>query len=191
MAQSRNQRKFGRTKPLLAILILVLIGGGIFFWYRHVNHKKIEVVSATTVNTSNNSDKNATGGNVSNPPSTSSSNNSSKGQTTSTGNQTTGNTPQPPSGNFVSNHEPGANGSPEEEQSVCNVRSGVTCSLSFTKGNVTKSLNAQVASSTGSVSWDWTPSSIGLTTGSWTITATASLDGYSSSTQDKILLEVQ
>ena len=177
-----------KIKFLIIIVILVLLGSGCFLWYKSAhNTSSIKTVNVPTNSKSN---KSTVGGGTSTSPSNSSGS-ASTTQNNTPINQPTGTPPQSPSGEFVSNHNPGANGSPNTEESVCNVQPGVSCVISFTQGNVTKSLNPQVAGSSDSVSWSWSPSSIGLTSGSWKVTATASFDGYSSTTQDGVLLNVQ
>jgi hypothetical protein len=95
-----------------------------------------------------------------------------------------------PSGNFVSNHHPGENGSPTNEESVCNTTPGAQCSISFTKGSVTKSLPVKTADSGGATFWEWSPDSIGLSPGTWHVSATASLGAKTLSTKDATELEV-
>jgi cytoskeletal protein RodZ len=194
MSNQRKQPKKGKIKFLVIIVVLVLLGGGCFWWYKSAhNNSNTSSTKVVNVPTNPNSRKSTTGGGASTSPSNSSgsSSASSTSQTNTLNNQLTGTPPQSPSGEFVSNHNPGANGSPDTEESVCNVQPGVACVISFTLGNVTKSLNSQVAGSSNSVSWSWSPSSIGLTSGSWKVIATASLNGYSSTTQDGELLNVQ
>ncbi len=130
--------------------------------------------------------------------------NSSKGEsqpTTTSGPTTDGSkstsptsqvTPVSPFGDFVSNHTPGQHSSPMTEASVCNTTSGATCQIFFSDGSITKSLPVQTTDLNGSTYWNnWTPASIGLTQGSWQITAVATINGQSKSTTDPINLEVQ
>jgi cytoskeletal protein RodZ len=96
-----------------------------------------------------------------------------------------------PFGNFVSNHKPGQNNSPLAETSVCNTSPGASCQIVFTKGGLTKSLPAQTTDRAGSTFWnDWTPTSIGLTTGSWQVQAKATLGSQSKTATDQIPLEI-
>ena len=98
-----------------------------------------------------------------------------------------------PSGIFVSNHNPGKNGAPTTEQSVCNTTPGATCFIQFTQGNVVKLLAPQVTDSNGATYWSWDAgaSSIGLTPGSWNVSAIASLGGQTKTSDDGTLLEIQ
>lgn len=96
-----------------------------------------------------------------------------------------------PTGNFVSNHSPGKNGSPFTETSVCNTAPGATCQITFTKDGVTRQLESRLTDRNGTAYWnDWTPSSIGLTAGSWQIKAIASSGGQAKTAIDSISLEV-
>jgi flagellar hook assembly protein FlgD len=99
-----------------------------------------------------------------------------------------------PSGNFVSNHKPGQNGSPTSEQSVCDTTPGATCFIQFTRDSTVKILAPQVAGSDGTAFWEWDAkdaSSIGLTPGSWNVSAVASLNGQTKTSNDALPLEIQ
>jgi len=110
--------------------------------------------------------------------------------TTGGGNDTT--TLIAPSGNFVSNHEPNLSGSPapNELASVCNTTSGATCQIAFTKDGVTKALPEQVTDRGGSTYWTWKLQDIGLTAGTWSITAKATLNNQMKTTNDALNLAV-
>ncbi len=104
---------------------------------------------------------------------------------------------QPPSGQppispsqstYVSNHQP--NSKTDMLQSVCVTSPGATCTISFQKSGATKSLQPTVADSSGSVYWTWSPQELGLSSGSWVISAEASLNGKVKSSQDIINLQV-
>jgi hypothetical protein len=95
-----------------------------------------------------------------------------------------------PSGSFVSNHKPGQNGSPIEEESICITTPGASCVITFAMNGTTKSLQAVVADSTGTAYWFWTPASAGLTAGNWTVSAVATWGTQSATTQDPVPLEV-
>jgi len=112
-------------------------------------------------------------------------NTSSSSATDSKSNDQISTTLLAPSGNFVSNHTPGQNGTPLLETSVCNTTPGAKCQIFFTDGNKTLSLTAQTTDLGGSTYWNgWTSQSIGLTPGSWQITATATANNQSKSTTD-------
>jgi hypothetical protein len=96
-----------------------------------------------------------------------------------------------PYGSFVSNHHPGLNGTPDSEQSLCNTTPGANCIIKFTKGSVVKTLPTQKVGDSGSVSWDWDIEQAGLTSGSWKITAVATLGSQTKQTSDPLALEVQ
>lgn len=96
-----------------------------------------------------------------------------------------------PSGTFVSNHRPSLSGSSSQEQSVCNTTPGANCYIQFTKGNLVKTLPVQTVGSSGSVYWNWDVQSAGFSPGPWQITAIASANGQTLTTQDSQPLEVQ
>jgi hypothetical protein len=102
---------------------------------------------------------------------------------------TTGSGPTKPFGNFVSNHSPGG-GSPTQEKSTCNTTPGASCVVQFTMGSITKKLDAQTADSSGATYWTWDVKEAGLSEGSWQITAIASLNGQTTTTQDQTLLKI-
>ncbi|HLG90565.1 MAG TPA: hypothetical protein VI336_00135 [Candidatus Saccharimonadales bacterium] len=94
----------------------------------------------------------------------------------------------PDQSTYVNNHEPSSRN--ELLYSTCVTSPGATCVIQFTKSGVTKPLQPGVADSYGSVYWTWRPSDIGLTTGSWTITAKATLNGQTKTSQDVIKLQI-
>ena len=98
-----------------------------------------------------------------------------------------------PFGSFVSNHKPSLSGSssPSQELSSCSTSAGAVCHIEFTQGDVIKKLEPRTTDSSGSVSWTWDVKQAGLTEGSWHITAIATLNGQTKSTQDNLTLEVQ
>lgn len=96
-----------------------------------------------------------------------------------------------PSGNFVSNHYPGQNGSPNTEESTCHTTPFADCQIKFVRGTDIKTLPAQKTDSSGVADWQWDISGAGLTSGSWQITAVATANGQSKTTSDPIALKVQ
>lgn len=94
-----------------------------------------------------------------------------------------------PTGNFVSAHK----NVPLNAtlSSVCNTSAGAKCKIVFTSGETTKSLPEQTTDLGGSTFWNsWTPSSIGLTSGEWSVQAVATLNDQTKSTSDAMKLEV-
>ncbi|HSX36462.1 MAG TPA: hypothetical protein VLH84_06035 [Patescibacteria group bacterium] len=188
-----RKRPSHRPKKLVVVAVLVSLAGIVAIleltntthWFHHKSAK------FTPSPTANANTKGA--GAVSQPGdgSSSSSNSSSQTTTGTSKDQQSGvdpNTPlQAPTGVFVSSHhvDPGSS-----MQSVCNTTSGAKCSISFTKDGVTKSLAAQTTDAGGSTYWPWQPKDIGLTPGSWTITATATLGSQTKTASDASPLEV-
>lgn len=97
-----------------------------------------------------------------------------------------------PIGTFVSNHHPNLDGdpAPNQIQSVCTTSVGARCTIQFTKGQVTKSLPPQTTDSGGSTYWTWKLQDIGLTEGTWHITAKATYGNQVKTTSDSLELEV-
>jgi hypothetical protein len=80
----------------------------------------------------------------------------------------------------------------DQMQSTCNTTPGATCQIIFTNGNSTKSLEAEMTDAGGAVYWAWTPAGVGLTPGTWHITAKAVLGAQSKITNnDPLTLEIQ
>jgi len=95
--------------------------------------------------------------------------------------------PKQPYGNFVSSHSiPMSSGA----TSVCNTSPGATCTITFMKDSVSKSLVVTTTNGDGTAYWNWTPQLAGLSVGSWKITATATNGGQSTSVNDPKMLEV-
>ena len=90
----------------------------------------------------------------------------------------------------MSSHHTKLTAGVSSEESICNVIAGASCEIQFSKDGVVKSLAAKRADADGSVSWSWGASELGLTSGEWTITAIASLDGQTKTVADALPLEV-
>jgi len=198
MVKSKYRRKLrrfskGKTPFLVAALLLILLFAGVGFYY-HSHHKTVSKSQPPTVTTkttasspSKTQPTTSKGTNETSPTPTSP-------QPTPTVTPTTNDTNvilQKPSGYFASNHFPGQNGSGQDETSVCNTTAGASCYISFTKAGITKSLPAATTDDTGAAYWSWTPQTVGLTSGSWIVNATATLGQQSASTQDSTQLEIQ
>jgi cytoskeletal protein RodZ len=95
-----------------------------------------------------------------------------------------------PYGDFISNHHPGGS-APTTEASVCNTTAGAVCYIQFTMGSTVKKLTAQTTGSNGATYWYWDVKDAGLSQGSWTVTAIASLNGQTKSAADSQPLLVQ
>lgn len=98
--------------------------------------------------------------------------------------------PLTPSGDFVSNHSPG-DSTPTSEASTCNTSPGAICYIQFTKGSESKKLDARTTDARGAAIWYWDVKDAGLTQGSWTIMAVATLNGQTKTANDSQPLVVQ
>lgn len=177
----------GRLFVLGAVLLVLVVFAG---WMVH-RHKSsyIPTISSGSAHSSSG----AAGSNSKASSSTASAGTSNKSPQSTTNNNSsqTQVTLLAPSGNFVSNHSPGQNGSPSQETSVCNTSPGASCYISFTQGNIVKQLAPKTADANGSVYWDWDINSAGLSSGSWRVQAKASLNGQTKTTSDSMPLVIQ
>jgi len=93
----------------------------------------------------------------------------------------------PANSSFAGNHHPGPT---ETVQSVCNTSPGASCTISFTKDGATKSLPTQTTDRGGATYWTWSPQGLGLSPGTWHITATATLGSQTKTASDVLDLMV-
>jgi hypothetical protein len=176
----KKKRKNTKNKKLLWLVSLLLVIAVLVAYFVHLNTKPITKVHPPVTANSNTKGQNYTKPSV---PSTQSATNSSP----SIINQTL----LAPTGDFVSNHNPGENGAPSTETSVCNTTPGSECQIIFTMNGITKSLPRQTADQGGAVYWQsWDPNSIGLTPGSWSIEAIATLGSQIETTNDAMDLVI-
>lgn len=98
-----------------------------------------------------------------------------------------------PTGDFVSNHEPNLSNSPAPNTlaSVCVTTPGGTCTITFEKDGIVKSLPAQTADAEGAAYWNWKLQDHGLTEGKWRIQAKATLDDQTKTAEDPLLFNVK
>lgn len=98
--------------------------------------------------------------------------------------------PQEPTGAFLSAHRL-PTGDPEVTvRSICQTTPGATCVITFTRGDVTRSLPEQTVDETGHASWNWKPAEVGLDLGHWDVQVTATMNGQVRSVADAIGLEM-
>ena len=180
MVKKLNSSKHSKLPYALGVVAVVVIVGVIYAY--HVTHKKKPI---TTVNQ-------YTKGQVSQPNGPSNSSNQSVNSPSSSKTGGASASLVAPTGNFVSNHHPNLSGSPAPNSmtSVCNTSPGASCQVSFTNGSTTKSLPTQVTDAGGATYWYWKLQDIGLTAGSWKISATSSMGGDSLSSTDPTALVV-
>lgn len=175
-------RKIKNVKlPYVIVVVAVMVIVGVVYAY-HLNHKKKPVPTLNQY----------TKGQASQPSSSSSSSEQSVSSPNSSKTGGASASLVAPTGNFVSNHHPNLSGSPAPNSmtSVCNTSPGASCRITFTNGDVNKSLPEQVTDSGGATYWYWKLQDIGLTAGSWKISATSSMSGSSLSSTDPTPLEV-
>lgn len=184
LANKKNKKP---SKKLLIIILIVLILAAVGFW---LWHKNSSTPTNPTIPTNTNNpavaNPNVPGGSDENPA-TEADGSKDKGSNTPGTAPDTSVQPATPSGQFVSNHEPNLSGhpAPNTETSSCNTTPGVLCKITFTSGSVVKSLPAQRTNANGNTLWtNWTLQNVGLTKGTWQITAVAINGTKSASSKD-------
>ncbi|MEO5950644.1 MAG: hypothetical protein ABIQ04_04305 [Candidatus Saccharimonadales bacterium] len=187
-----KKSKSNKKAYIIIVIILLLLGASLFTYFyikqQSANSRKTQYGSESTNPTTN----------VPTPstvPTTGPSIGSSKDGSSSPSNNVVidpSKTPSTPVGTFVSNHKPNLNGSPAPNtmNSVCSTTPGASCVIEFTKDNQTLLLIAKTADASGNVTWDWKLQDIGLTAGTWTVTAIAKNGSLSAQSTDPTKLEV-
>jgi hypothetical protein len=167
-----------RTAFLIGLVLVITIAGVIAL----TRHKSGPVIPST----------NPLAAAASNTHSSSSTNSPAATQSPTGADAAASSGPPPvvPSGNFVSNHHPGG-GNPTSEASTCNTTAGATCYIQFTKGSTVKKLNTETTDARGAAIWYWDVNTAGLSSGSWIITAVATLNGQTKTANDAQPLIVQ
>jgi hypothetical protein len=99
--------------------------------------------------------------------------------------------PKDPTGDFVSNYQPTLTAPRNLIASVCTTTPGAQCQISFLKDGVTKQLEPMTTDKGGSAYWTWKLQNVGLTAGSWKITATATLNGKTATANSPLQLEIK
>lgn len=180
-----------RKYVLLAILLIVIAGGVIFYF--------------TSIKTSSNTATNVP--NTTYKPNTKTGNQNTKGEAPTVvqpapsskgvgpetgGNGTSSATLTAPTGNFVNTHQPSLS---TQMFSSCVTSVGATCQITFTNTDSGKTIpvssQPQAVDSSGTAYWNWSPQQIGLSPGTWKITATAALSGQTKSASDAMNLEIK
>jgi len=188
-----NARKT-RRKTIFICVALVVLAGAVAAGIYILNKK--DTPAKTNTHTTSQKGETASSGNSSGSPTTTPNNpatNSENGKDSSPSSVSPTTPPATPSGTFISNHHPNLSGSPAPNkiQSTCITTPGAKCTIVFTKGTVSKSLDSQVADADGAVYWEWILQDKGLTEGVWKVTAVATLNNQTASTDDPINLEVK
>ncbi len=181
----RFLRRFHLTPLRIVVgLIVILVVLGLLWYFNRPSHKTTVTIPTITSSRKQQS---------SSPASNTSSNSQSTQTKSSITSGSTGSTVAlvAPWGVFVSNHRPGENGTPTMENSSCNTSPGASCYIKFTNGDKTRTLPSQTTDANGSAIWSWDVTNAGFTTGSWQITAIATLNGQTKSTTDTQPLVIQ
>jgi len=195
--QKKSRPRFAVVAVVIVVIVLAAIGASV--WHMHIRKTPQRTVSLVSTNTTPKSTTPQKGLPTTTTTTTGTTSTNNGGTAAKNPDNTTpttqGAAPKTPANDgLVSNHQPSLSSSwgTNQESSVCNTSPGATCQITFTSNGVTKSLASEQADSTGAAYWNnWTLQSIGLTEGSWTITATATLNGQTSHVTDPINLKVQ
>jgi hypothetical protein len=191
MTNKRKKRK--PVIPALIVVAIIVIVGVIagYLWHKNVHKSSTVTSSNRSIYSPPEANANVPGGKPSSSQgsSISSSKGSSSSQTPMVSSTVQPNTPI---GEFVSDHSPNLSGTPHpnSESSTCTTTAGVNCQISFTSGSTVKSLSNQTTDTNGNTSWNWTLQSVGLTAGTWQVTATATNGSKTASTNDVTKLVV-
>lgn len=190
--QKSNKGKLRGVALAILLLLLVAVVAGAAYMLWHQNHSSF--TQTKTNNGTATANPNVPGG---------TNDNSNDNTTANNSKDSSGNTPGPtldpsvqpamPTGQFVSNHhaslaqQPGLN----SETSACITTPGAMCRIDFTNGSVTKSLPTGKTDENGSYVWtSWTLQSLGITEGTWEITAVAMNGSKTTTAQDATALVV-
>lgn len=185
-----------RISLATALVVALVVGALEITGVTHLFHKKYAATHTVTAGQATKGEPTSSA----NVPGSSSSGTGSDNNSTEPGDNkgsvnsgSSGAAPMTPSGNFVSNHHPNLSGSPAPslEQSVCNTTTGATCQITFTKDGITKSLDSTPTDRGGAAYWSWDIKSLGLSVGSWKVTATTTLNGQTATASDTQTLDVQ
>lgn len=196
--KNRNTSPSSRKRLIFIIAAIAALVAAVIIFLATTHYGNIIGTKASDTTTNNQATKGEPSGDTSgedtdpvgNPAPGTGADDKQNGQA---GTTPSGQPPVQPSGNFTSNYMPSlsATGAKELIQSVCTTTPGATCVINFTKGDTTKSLEKRTTDKGGSVYWTWKLKDLGLTEGSWKITATAELNGQKVSTTDTLPLEVE
>ncbi|MHB1864849.1 MAG: hypothetical protein ACYCPS_01630 [Candidatus Saccharimonadales bacterium] len=197
MNKRKNKAIIKSRLLILITAILIVLIGSILVIYKDTSLFKNKNVKSPTGNSYTkgiSSKNNSASKNNSHSTETKQTNSNTGGSsTTSINNSSTYETLIQPNGNFVSDHHPNLSGYPLSniETSVCNTTPRSYCQISFSMNGITHNLAMEQTDAGGAAYWNnWSLQSIGLTSGSWKITATATLNGQSKSTNDPLDLVV-
>ncbi|HSW98361.1 MAG TPA: hypothetical protein VLF71_00835 [Candidatus Saccharimonadales bacterium] len=186
--QSKKRPAKARWPIVVGVAAALLLGGGIWAMTHH--HKAVETGTPVNNTTASPNTKGEPAAGIPAPQEGGDKSGGSTGATSPAPGSTA--TLTAPQGNFVSNHHPNLGGTPapNSEQSVCNTTPGAICEIIFTKDGVTKSLQPQTADSGGAAYWSWKLQDVGLTAGSWHVSAQSTLGSQNKTADDAITLEV-
>lgn len=186
MLKRHGKSKRNKLTYMILILLVIIVAITGVTW-KLASKTSINPTNATTANQNTKGQASGSSGQKSGSSTTTSSSTSDSSQNKSGPSTTSsGVTLAVPTGNFVSDHHPNLSGHPAPNQmaSSCTTTPGASCKIAFTSNGVTKSLAPETTDSGGSVYWNWTLQSAGLTQGTWSIEAIATLNDNTKTASD-------
>lgn len=176
----------------IGILLLAVVFG-VVIWRTSISSKS--QTSQTTASDSTKGEISTTGSSstVSSSSATSSNDESGAGVVDKNGDATVQTTAYvaPPTGTFVSNHHVSLSDSSQlSVQSDCTTTPGIACKITFANGSITKNLAAKTTDAGGAAYWSWNVKDLGLTVGSWQVSAIATVGSQTQTSIDATKLEI-
>lgn len=196
MMKIKSRKKVSK-KGIVAIIVavVILVGSAACWWFfvrdtgPVIPEKTTEQERSEKIHEKNKGDKkdDSSDNAAAQPSAISSGKDTPEADPTQSSNSTP---PETPSGTFVSNHYVNL-ASHTAQNSVCHTSPGAQCTIVFSQGSATRSLPAKQTDANGNVSWNWDVKELGLTAGSWTVTAKATNGQHTSTAVDQINLEIK
>jgi len=195
--RTKRPTKSSNPKRWLLVLVVIALVSLLLLEVTNTTHlfhkRKVPAVIPSVSGKSNNDNSSTSNQQPNNSPTGSNTSTSPPSKTPSStgGSEANGLNLVAPYGDFVSNHHPGASDAPVTETSTCNTTVGASCYIKFTNtaNGKTSQLATQTVGSDGSTTWNWSADI--LTSGNWQITAVATLNNQTKSTNDTNYLVVQ
>lgn len=179
---SAKTPRFGRRR-LIALSIVALAGIALALAVLHNNtaDKPKNQTAATAASSKGEQPSQSSNATASNS-------NKAQGSGSSGSATGSGEAPKTPYGSFVSNHNAHLN---DSEFSTCLTSAGARCQITFSKDGTSKALDEKTTDGDGAAYWTWKPQDLGLSAGSWQITAMVITSGKTATSTDGRNLVIQ
>lgn len=189
--KAKKTRKSRIIIPIIGMIGLIFIGIVAAIWYFYQsNQPSNEALYGSDQTTPT---KNTPVASSNNTGSSSNSKTNEPANSTAPVNVDPTASPRTPTGVFISHHKPNLSGSPVSNSlsSTCVTTPGVLCTIQFKKDGVVKELPVKQADSDGNAYWTWSLQDIGLTQGTWTVSAVAKNNSLTATANDAVPLTVE